>query len=112
MSAHSPEPAPAEAAAEIDAGATPVARPTGARSDLAVIGALLPYLRPYLGRITVALLLILGAKLLNLLVPVALKRIVDELNVPPSLLVLPVAFLLAYGAARIGVTFFTELRQV
>jgi len=111
MPAPNPEPVSAEAA-DLDAGAAPVARPAGARSDLAVVGALLPYLRPFLGRITFALLLILGAKLLNLLVPVALKRIVDQLNVAPSLLVLPVAFLLAYGAARIGVTLFTELRQV
>ena len=75
------EPVSAETAdTDVDAGAAPVARPAGARSDLAVIGALLPYLRPYVGRITLALLLILGAKLLNLLVPVALKRIVDELK--------------------------------
>jgi ATP-binding cassette subfamily B protein len=34
------------------------------------------------------------------------------LNVEPSLLLLPVGLLLAYGAARIGVTLFNELRQV
>ncbi|MEQ9563957.1 MAG: ABC transporter ATP-binding protein/permease [Woeseiaceae bacterium] len=73
---------------------------------------MLPYLRPYVGRISLALLLIVAAKLANLLVPFALKGIVDQLNVEPSLLVLPVALLLAYGAARISVTMFTELRQV
>ena len=88
----------------------PVAR--DARSDFAVVAALLPYLRPYSGRIAVALVLVLAAKLVNLLVPVALKRIVDELDVEPSLLLVPVALLLSYGAARIGVTLFTELRQV
>jgi len=88
-----------------------VARPAG-RSDLAVIGELLPYLRPYLARIVAALLLVLGAKLLNLLVPLALKQIVDRLDVEPTLLAVPVALLLSYGAARIGVTVFTELRQV
>ncbi|HSD70451.1 MAG TPA: ABC transporter ATP-binding protein/permease [Woeseiaceae bacterium] len=77
-----------------------------------VIGDMLPYLRPYIGRITLALLLIVAAKLANLLVPFLLKGIVDQLNVEPSLLLLPVAFLLAYGAARISVTLFTELRQV
>lgn len=90
----------------------PVARARDARSDLHVIGDLLPYLRPYVGRITLALLLIVAAKFANLLVPFLLKGIVDQLNVEPSLLLLPVAFLLAYGAARISVTLFTELRQV
>lgn len=90
----------------------PVARASGARSEVSVIREVLPYLRPYLGRIVFALLLIVAAKLANLAVPFALKGIVDQLNVEPSLLVLPVALLLAYGAARIGVTLFTELRQV
>ena len=56
--------------------------------------------------------LILAAKLVNLCVPIALKHLVDNLNLAPNLLVLPVALLLAYGASRIGVTVFTELRQV
>ncbi|MBT8766971.1 ABCB family ABC transporter ATP-binding protein/permease [Metapseudomonas boanensis] len=93
-------------------GAAPVARRAGSRSDSAVIATLLPYLRPYIGRILLALGLILCAKLANLYVPVALKQIVDGLNVEPSLLLLPVGLLLAYGASRIGVTLFTELRQV
>ncbi|MDX1404987.1 MAG: ABC transporter ATP-binding protein/permease [Woeseiaceae bacterium] len=87
-------------------------RADDARSELHVIRETLPFLRPFLGRIVVALLLILAAKLANLAVPFALKGIVDQLNVEPSLLVLPVALLLAYGAARISVTLFTELRQV
>jgi len=90
----------------------PIERASGARGDLSVITEVIPYLRPYLGRIVLALLLILAAKLTNLTVPFALKGIVDQLNVEPSLLVLPVALLLAYGAARISVTLFTELRQV
>lgn len=95
-----------------EAGATPVARAAGARGDFTVVTSLLPYLRPYIGRIILALALILIAKLANLLVPVALKHIVDRLNVEPSLLMLPIALLLAYGAARIGVTLSTEMRQV
>jgi ABC-type transport system involved in Fe-S cluster assembly fused permease/ATPase subunit len=93
-------------------GAEPVKRAEQARGDFAVIRDLLPYLRPYLGRILLALGLVFAAKLLNLVVPFVLKYIVDELNVEPSLLLLPVALLLAYGASRIGVTLFTELRQV
>lgn len=90
----------------------PVDRAAGARGDFTVVRDLLPYLRPYVGRITLALLLVIAAKLANLVVPFVLKEIVDQLNVEPSLLVLPVALLLAYGASRISVTLFTELRQV
>jgi ATP-binding cassette, subfamily B, heavy metal transporter len=97
---------------ERDRGGEPVVQRAGARGDFAVVTALLPYLRPYVGRIVLALLLIVAAKSVNLLLPVALKRIVDQLDMRPSMSSLPVALLLAYGAARIGVTMFTELRQV
>jgi ABC-type transport system involved in Fe-S cluster assembly fused permease/ATPase subunit len=87
-------------------------RASDARGELSVVWDVLPYLRPYVGRIVFALLLIVAAKLTNLAIPFALKGIVDQLNVEPSLMVLPIALLLAYGSARIGVTLFTELRQV
>ncbi len=90
----------------------PIARARNARGDMSVLLDLLPYLRPYIGRISLALLLILSAKLANLVVPYALKGIVDQLNVKPSLIVLPVALLVAYGASRVSVTLFSELRQV
>ncbi|HUD71959.1 MAG TPA: ABC transporter ATP-binding protein/permease [Dongiaceae bacterium] len=80
--------------------------------ELAVLRSLLPYLRPFLGRILLSLGMILGAKSAVLFVPLLLKQIVDRLNVERSLLVLPVGILLAYGAARISVTIFTETRQV
>ncbi|MGH8195214.1 MAG: ABCB family ABC transporter ATP-binding protein/permease [Woeseiaceae bacterium] len=104
--------ADAEITEDHDDTVAPVDRAASARGDLTVIRELLPYLRPYVGRITLALFLILAAKLANLVVPFVLKAIVDDLNVEPSLLVLPVALLLAYGASRISVTLFTELRQV
>jgi ATP-binding cassette subfamily B protein len=88
------------------------ARRDGARADLDVVRTLLPYLKPYRGRIVLSLLLILGSKLATLTVPLALKQIVDRLNVGHTLLGLPVALLLAYGAARVAVTLFTETRQV
>jgi len=100
-------PAPKEA----DSPALP--RPSrGGSGDFAVVRALLPYLRPYLGRIVLSLGLILVSKVATLFVPLVLKQIVDRLNVERTLLLLPVGLLLAYGAARIGVTLFTELRQV
>ncbi|QQQ02265.1 ABCB family ABC transporter ATP-binding protein/permease [Lysobacter enzymogenes] len=107
-------PPPTDPPAEGDArdGAAPVARADGRRDDWSVLASLLPYLRPYLGRIVLALLMVLAAKLLNLYVPMALKQLIDRLNVPVTPALLPVALLLAYGAARVGVTLFTELRQV
>ncbi len=103
---------PPALAEDRDDPVVPVERARGARSDLSVASEVIPYLRPYVGRIVLALFLILAAKLTNLAVPFALKGIVDQLNIEPSLLVLPVALLVAYGAARISVTLFTELRQV
>jgi ATP-binding cassette subfamily B protein len=82
------------------------------RGDIAVLRTLLPYLRPYSRRIASALALLVAAKLLLLLVPIVLKQIVDRLALKPSPLVVPVALLVSYGAARIGNTLFTELRTV
>ncbi|MGO4263219.1 ABCB family ABC transporter ATP-binding protein/permease [Lysobacter sp. TAB13] len=93
-------------------GAAPVARASERRSEWSVIASLLPYLRPYVGRIALALAMVLAAKLVNLYVPLALKHLIDRLNVPVTPLLLPVGLLLSYGIARIGVTLFTELRQV
>jgi ATP-binding cassette subfamily B protein len=102
----------ADATPEPVAEVSPVARAASARRESEVVRALLPYLTPYAGRIVGALGLIVLAKLANLLVPYAMKLLVDRLNVEPSLLVLPVALLVAYGTARIGTTLFQELRQV
>ena len=95
-----------------DTDVTPIERAASHRGDARVLLDLLPYLRPHSGRIALALALILAAKVANLVVPMILKRIVDGLNVEPSLMLLPVALLVAYGAARVGVTLFSELRQV
>lgn len=100
------------AAPDSVAGSAPVARPTGARADWQVLRSLAPFLQPFTGRILFALALVVMGKLANLAVPMVLKKLVDGLNVAPTLLVLPVGLLLAYGASRVGVTLFTELRQV
>jgi ATP-binding cassette subfamily B protein len=56
-----------------------------------------------------------AAKLANIGVPLVLKQLVDALDLksgdPRALLVVPVALLLAYGALRVSVTLFTELRE-
>ena len=105
------DPTPSEAPVELPIS---VARPPSARSEAQVIRDLLPFLKPFLGRIALALALVVAGKLANLVVPMLLKKLVDGLTVTPghALLALPVALLVAYGASRLSVTLFTELRQV
>ncbi|TXI77116.1 MAG: ABC transporter ATP-binding protein/permease, partial [Dechloromonas sp.] len=95
--------------------ATPVA-PERAHSTRAIVRSLLPFLKPYWGRISLALLCLVAAKLAGLTVPMILKRLVDGLSLPSGVdalpLVLPVGLLLAYGAARLSERVFTELRQI
>ncbi len=78
---------------------------------------LLPYLwpqgRPGLRfRVVLALALLVAAKLTNVTVPVFLREAVDSLSPEDAgLIVLPLALLLAYGAARVGAIAFGELRD-
>jgi ATP-binding cassette subfamily B protein len=102
-----PEGAPDTAPLIVDKAATE-------RGEWQILRELTPYLRPFLGRILFALALVVAGKLAGLAVPAVLKRLVDTLDadVANPVLVLPVALLLAYGAARIGMTLFTEVRQI
>ena len=54
------------------------------RSLAAVLGALVPFLRPYLPRIALALGCLVVAKFANLGVPLVLKALVDRLDVTPA----------------------------
>ncbi|HLU00044.1 MAG TPA: ABC transporter ATP-binding protein, partial [Burkholderiaceae bacterium] len=63
-------------------------------------------------RVAVALVLLVTAKLFAVLVPVALKRIVDTLEAGNEVLVLPVFLLLAYALLRFFSGVFTELRDI
>ena len=97
--------------------ADPAAPPAPATATMRGTGrdalrALLPYLWQFKARIGLALALMLVAKLANVGVPLVLQKLVDRLDVAPSLLLLPVGLLLAYGAARLSTTIFTELRQL
>ena len=87
----------------------------GNRNDWQTLRTLLPYLWQYKWRMVLALVFLVGAKLANVGVPLVLKQIVDSLNVnitqPNVLLAMPLGFLLAYGALRLGTTFFTEMRE-
>ena len=81
-------------------------------SNAQVIGLFLPYLKPYVGRITLALACLLLAKLANVGVPLVMKRIVDGLDASQAPLMVPLALLTVYGLLRLSTTLFTELREV
>jgi ATP-binding cassette, subfamily B, heavy metal transporter len=82
------------------------------RSVSKVLASLLPFLKPYKARILLALGCLALAKVANLTLPWIMKQLVDSMNIKNSLLVLPVALLMAYGLARLTMTLFTELRQI
>ncbi|OYW37432.1 MAG: metal ABC transporter permease [Hydrogenophilales bacterium 12-61-10] len=91
--------------------ASPAAAPPE-EPTLRSIGRLFPYLWEFRGRVLVALALLIGAKLASVSVPLVLKEIIDALDKPGPELVLPIAFILGYGALRFASTTFSDLRDV
>jgi ATP-binding cassette subfamily B protein len=81
------------------------------RADWSVIRTLLPYLLEFKGRVALAMLLLVLAKLANVAVPLALKEIVDAMNHPQAALAVPVALVVGYGLLRLFSTLFGELRD-
>ncbi|GIZ53751.1 hypothetical protein NCCP691_37650 [Noviherbaspirillum aridicola] len=63
-------------------------------------------------RIAIALFFLILAKVAVVSVPLALKRIVDELSRPEAVLILPVALLAGYALLRFASTLFNELRDL
>jgi ATP-binding cassette subfamily B protein len=92
------------------------AAPSANRNDWANIRALLPYLWEYRGRVLVALVCLIVAKITSVGVPLVLKTLVDRLDITTDpatfAIALPVALLLAYGALRLSASLFNELRDV
>ena len=74
---------------------------------------LLPYLRPHMPRIGLALLCLIAAKLASVGLPFALKHIVDYLDTSGlnALTLAPIGLLLAYGGLRFANVLFGELRD-
>ncbi|MBC8022313.1 MAG: ABC transporter ATP-binding protein/permease [Burkholderiales bacterium] len=85
---------------------------TIARGDLSVVRRLLPYLWEFRGRVILAVVFLVAAKLANITVPIVMKAIVDNLSGNKALLAVPVAALLAYGLLRLSSTAFNELRDI
>ncbi|MBC7976551.1 MAG: metal ABC transporter permease, partial [Myxococcales bacterium] len=99
-----PPPAPSAAAS-----------PAQPRSDWRTLAKLVPYVWAWRWRVLIALLCLVAAKLANIGVPLILKSLVDALALTPgdprAVIVVPVAILVGYGALRISITLFTELRE-
>ena len=84
-------------------------------NDWKVIANLLPYLWTFKGRVILALSCLIAAKVANLGVPILLKFLVDSMSAPPglqTLIVVPVALIIAYGLLRLSASLFTELREL
>ncbi len=79
--------------------------------DIKVLRKLMPYLLKMRTRVILATLFLIVAKLANVAVPVALKGIVDALDQPDVLVVLPLGLLFAYGMLRLSSSLFNELRD-
>ena len=85
-----------------------------ARPDWRILRRLWPYLMEFRGRVLLALLLLVAAKLAMVAMPVALKYIVDALEAgdrATGLLAAPVLLVVAYGLLRLASTLFGELRD-
>ncbi|HEX3061878.1 MAG TPA: ABC transporter ATP-binding protein/permease, partial [Usitatibacter sp.] len=82
------------------------------RGDLSVMRRLVPYLWEFRGRVLLALVFLVTAKLANISVPLVMKRIVDGLAPDKALVAIPVALLFAYGILRLSSTLFNELRDI
>ena len=73
---------------------------------------LLPYLWEYKGRVALALVCLVAAKLANVSVPLVMKEVVDGLDPRLQAIAVPVALLAIYGFLRFSTTLFAELRDV
>jgi ABC-type transport system involved in Fe-S cluster assembly fused permease/ATPase subunit len=92
-------------------------RPRGRLKDeLRALGTLAPYLWPrdsfeLRARVVLAVAFLLAAKLVNIYVPLLYKRAVDALSPSHALITVPIALIVAYGAARVMSQGFNELRN-
>ena len=75
------------------------------------IKTLIPYLLEFKGRVVLAMTTLILAKLANVAVPLVLKEIVDAMNKPKAMLILPVFLVVGYGLLRLFSTLFGELRD-
>jgi ATP-binding cassette, subfamily B, heavy metal transporter len=80
--------------------------------DWTAIKSLIPYFMEFRGRVFLALLFLLLAKLANVMIPFAMKNIVDALDSNQTqIIVVPILFLVMYGVLRLGTILFGEIRD-
>lgn len=82
------------------------------RRGIGVILDLFPFVWTYKKRVIFAFVSLILAKLAVVATPIYLKDIINELSVPPSAMVFPLAALIGYGFMRIAGSLFQELRDV
>lgn len=86
--------------------------PDSNRKDWRNIRRMLPYIWEYKGRVLIALLSLVLAKMATVGIPLLLKEIVDTLDQEPSkLLAFPLLLFLGYGALRLSASLFNEMRD-
>jgi ABC-type transport system involved in Fe-S cluster assembly fused permease/ATPase subunit len=90
---------------------TRLEKPSLNRNDWGTIRSLLPYLWEFKKRVSLAVVLLVMAKLASVAVPLLLKEVVDALDQPQDMLVLPVLFVVGYGVLRLCSTLFGEIRD-
>ncbi len=88
----------------------------GLRQELAAVRKLAPYLWPadwgLRGRVLLSLAFLIGAKLVNVCVPLLYKGAVDALSPGVSAAIaVPVALVVGYGVARVGAQLLAALRD-
>lgn len=80
--------------------------------DWSVLKSLLPYFMEYRGRVVVAIICLVAAKLATVALPFALKQIVDSLDSARTVVVsLPLLALVYYGLLRLGTIILGEIRD-
>ncbi|MBT7950519.1 MAG: ABC transporter ATP-binding protein/permease [Gammaproteobacteria bacterium] len=80
--------------------------------DWTAIKSLVPYFMEFKGRVFLALLFLLLAKLASVMIPFAMKHIVDALDSNQTqIVVVPILFLGLYGLLRLGTILFGEIRD-
>ena len=90
------------------------------KSDLTILGLLLPYLWPrdrfdLKRRVFIAFLFLTISKITNVYMPLLYKESIDLLGLSSEALTwvsLPILIIFAYGAARLGAQLFNELKDI
>ena len=86
--------------------------PHAGRQDLHNLKRMFPYIWEYRGRVLLALLSLILAKVAVVGVPLVLKEIVDALDTAQrAVIALPIVLFLIYGALRLSSSMFNELRD-